>query len=105
MHTSLYKKALLTTDYLPIPNNSIDISALTITDKEKLLIKIEHFIKVEWYRYTMLLRSEQGKEMNVLSLHSIVLAKQFDEQQNGYVLDGYIAKNHPLMRVIKEQEL
>lgn len=105
MLTVYNKKDLLTEDFFPTAHPNIVMSALSKADREKLLIKIEHLIKAEWYRYTVLLRSDQGKEMNELSLHSIVLAKQFDEQQNGYVLDGYIAKNHPLMRVIKEQEL
>src|SRR5690625_6324819 len=105
MLTVYNKKDLLTEDFFPTAHPNIVMSALSKADREKLLIKIEHLIKAEWYRYTVLLRSDQGKEMNELSLHTIVLAKEFDEQQNDYVLDRYIAKNHPLMRVIKEQEL
>lgn len=105
MLTVYNKKDLLSEDFFPTTHPNIVMSALCKEHRDELLVKIEQLIKEEWYRYTVLLRSDQGKEMNELSLHSIVLEKRFDETKNGYVLDGYIAKEHPYMRIIKEQEL
>ncbi|MGM8365062.1 GTPase HflX [Virgibacillus sp. W0181] len=96
------KKDLLTGDFIPMNHPYISVSAFNDQDMTDLLIKIEHLLKQTWQLYTIYLAADKGKELHLLTTETIVIKRDFNEETNEYTVQGYMAQNHPLQRLIKE---
>lgn len=98
------KKDLLTEPFFAGNHPNVLISAYNETDIQTMLLKIEKNLKQEWEYFSVSLAVDQGRFMNQLDKHTIVVTKQFSEQKNLYELEGYIEQNNPLIGMIKEQK-
>lgn len=104
MLTVYNKKDLFTDTFIPIEHPYIAINAFDEDDIESLILKSEETLKKVWDTYHYLLNPDQGKMIHQLEEETIVTKKDFDEQLNQYVINGYIRKDHPLKSLLKEQE-
>ncbi|SFA75817.1 GTP-binding protein HflX [Lentibacillus halodurans] len=96
------KSDQLNTDFIPMQHPYIVISALDTTDIRHLLAKLEETLKNEWDSYTVHLRPDQGKLLHRLEQETIVTKRFFQEDENAYIIDGYIRQNHPMKSLMKE---
>lgn len=104
MLTVYNKKDLFTDTFIPIEHPYIAINAFDEDDIESLILKSEETLKKVWDTYHYFLNPDQGKMIHQLEEETIVTKKDFDEQLNQYVINGYIRKDHPLKSLLKEQE-
>src|SRR5699024_2937528 len=88
------KKDLLTEPFFAGNHTNVLISAYNETDIQTMLLKIEKNLKQEWEYFSVSLAVDQGRFMNQLDKHTIVVTKQFSEQKNLYELEGYIEQNN-----------
>lgn len=102
MLTVYNKTDLLEEELIPKLHPNVFTSAFKEDDIEKLIQKIEGIIKEHWPLYTVHLRADQGKEINELEIETIVTSKVFDENTNNFIIKGYMAEDHPLNRLLKE---
>ena len=102
MLTVYNKKDLIKEDLIPINHPCIFISAYEQWDIEQLLKKVEDILKAEWDRYSLNLNPEEGKTLHRLLRETIVHEKHFKEEENQYIVKGYIQSDHPLQRLLKE---
>lgn len=97
------KKDLRTTDLIPMNYPNFFMSAYSRADIQKLLLKVEDMLKKEWDSYAVNLNPDEGKTLHQLEHETIITNKFFDEETNQYVIQGYMQREHPLQRLIKEQ--
>ncbi|SHF53562.1 GTPase HflX [Ornithinibacillus halophilus] len=100
------KSDQFTNDLIPLSRPYFYMSALREEDMKQLLIKIEQVMKDEWNTYTVNLGPEQGKVLHQFEIDTIIEKKFFDEENNKYVISGWMRTNHPLeqyMKGIEEQ--
>lgn len=97
------KKDLRTTDLIPMNYPNFFMSAYSRADIQKLLLKVEDMLKKEWDSYAVSLNPDEGKTLHQLEHETIITNKFFDEETNQYVIQGYMQREHPLQRLIKEQ--
>lgn len=97
------KKDLLTDNFFPLNHPFILISAKEKEDIQLTLEKIEEVLMNEWQSYVVKLEPNQGKVISQLERESIITEKYFEENQNAYIIKGYINENHTLNKIIKEQ--
>lgn len=98
------KNDLVTNDYIPTEQPSLVMSAYNRDDLYKLLLTIENIFKEEWRHYHVMLQPDEGKSLHLLSMHTIVTNKYFDELKNTYVVEGYIPKKYPLETIIEGEK-
>lgn len=101
MLTVYNKIDLVERDFFPTEKPSIVMSAYEREDLYSLLIKMESLFKEEWTHYHVTLRPDQGKSLHLLSMHTIVSNKYFDDLKNKYVIEGFIPKKYPLEMMIE----
>lgn len=102
MLTVYNKRDLIEGEFIGTEHPHIIISAYDQADRERLLMKIEELLKQEWQFYSVNLPPNKGNIIYKLETNTIVTNKKFDEENNQYVVAGYIRENHPLQRIIKE---
>ncbi|MGM8213338.1 GTPase HflX [Virgibacillus sp. W0430] len=98
------KKDLLDEDFIPTSHPYIRTSAYSEMDIRNLLVNIEHILKEAWNLYTIHLHADKGKELHDLTQETIVTEKYFDEAVNKYIVEGYMKQDHPLQRLLKEND-
>jgi len=98
------KMDLVEDEFIPVLHPNITMNAFDETDIQALLLKIEAMLKESWEWYSVYLNPNEGKMIHQLSQETIVTKKYFDEEKNQYVINGYMATDHPLNRLLKEQE-
>ncbi len=103
MLTVYNKKDLLNDAFIPTNHPSIVMSAYNDEDINKLLQLIEKMIIEQWEYYKISIESTQIDLMYQLRKHSILINDAFMEDENKYMLEGYIAHNHPLQKYLKER--
>lgn len=103
MLTVYNKKDLIDSDFIAMNHPNILISALDKTDIQQLQVKIEGIIRDEWEWYSLNLASDQGKALNQLEHETIISERLFDQEQNEFVVKGYMRREHPLKSLLKEQ--
>lgn len=102
---TVYNKAdLLEEELIPKLHPNIFMSAFNEEDIERLTHKIEEVMLEHWPEYTIELTAAQGKELHELEMETIVTSKEFDEETNHYRITGHMAEDHPLNRLLKENE-
>lgn len=104
MLTVYNKNDLLEEELIPKLYPNIFMSAYKKRDIEELNQKIEQVIKNHWPAYTIHIQAHQGKELHELEMETIVTSKEFDEINNQYIINGHMPENHPLNRLLKENE-
>ncbi|GAA0611846.1 GTPase HflX [Virgibacillus siamensis] len=102
MLTVYNKKDILDDDFIGIDHPNILISALDEADITRLLLKVEAILKEEWEWYQVQLQPDQGKDLNRLQHETIVTNQTFNEAENGYSVEGFIRREHPLNSLMKE---
>lgn len=105
MLTVYNKKDKITSDFIPLHQPSIVISAYDEAELERLIIKTEETICENWEPYALRLPMNEAKKLHCLLNESIVKYNQFDEETNEYVVHGYISGEHPLQGFIKENNI
>jgi len=104
MLTIYNKKDLLKDeDFIPINHPYELISAHDTNDIQRVLGRIEAILIKEWQRYKVELDPGDGKLINKLTTASIVEDKQFDEEKNKYIMNGYLKADHALNHFLKEK--
>src|SRR5690625_2735697 len=98
------KKDLLDDDFIPILFPALLTNAFNDTDIEEIKKKIEDVLKENWNVYHLSVDSFDGKLLHQLDQETIVTEKAFNEDHNQYMIKGYMRENHPLNRLLKEQE-
>lgn len=104
MLTVYNKKDLMEDVVIPSSHPSIVISAYNSADIEKLIDKIEQLLTKEWDWYKIKLDPKDSKFLHHLDQETIVTDRNFDEENNQYVIEGYMRQEHPLKSLLKEQE-
>ncbi|WP_010649183.1 GTPase HflX [Oceanobacillus massiliensis] len=103
MLTLYNKKDLIQDDFIPLNHPYMLISAYEKEDIQRVLQKIEEILTSEWDSYHVVLTPDEGKLMNRITKETIVKNKAFDEDENHYILKGFIRKDHSLNSLLKEQ--
>jgi len=102
MLTVYNKKDLLMYEFIPFHHPYILINAFEETDLQRLVKKIESILIEKWDSYTVSLNPDEGKVIHDLNEETIITSKEFNEFTNQYIIAGYMKKDHPLQRLIKE---
>lgn len=89
-------------DFIPGETPYLIISAYDSEDITRLLQSIEEVLKEEWLHYEIRLAPQEGKTIDQLERETIVVDNQFDEESGEFIMEGYMNRNHPLIRLIKE---
>ncbi|MUK90728.1 GTPase HflX [Ornithinibacillus sp. L9] len=89
-------------DFIPMNRPYMVMSALQEADIEKFTFYVEEVLKDEWEHYIANLDPEEGKLINRLEQETIVEKKIFDEENNSYIIQGYVPPEHPLKSRLKE---
>lgn len=97
------KMDLVTGPFIPTNHPYIKISAYDQRDLKRLLAKVEAILKEVWDRYEIYINPDQGKLLHNLLQQTIVVKKTFLEENNQYMINGFIQQEHPLRHLIKEQ--
>ncbi|WP_249869706.1 GTPase HflX [Oceanobacillus saliphilus] len=103
MLTLYNKKDLIKDDFIPINHPYMLMSAFDKNDIQAVLQRIEEILKEDWDSFTIVLNPEEGKLINKISSETIIKNKAFNEEENNYVISGYIRENHSLNSLLKEQ--
>lgn len=98
------KKDLLDDDFIPMLFPALLTNAFNDNDIEEIKTKIEDVLKENWNAYHISVDSFDGKLLHQLDQETIVTEKAFNETHNQYMIKGYMRENHPLNRLLKEQE-
>ncbi|WP_085992340.1 GTPase HflX [Oceanobacillus senegalensis] len=101
MLTVYNKRDLTEEDVIPLQHPYIFISAYESEDLEKLLYKIESVLRELWEEYSVEIEPENGNALVKLERNTIVTDKQFDEDENKYIIQGYKNINDPLIYITK----
>ncbi|HEY4601640.1 MAG TPA: GTPase HflX [Cerasibacillus sp.] len=99
MLTVYNKKDKFKEDLIPMAQPAIIISAYESDDFERLLLKIETVLKQIWEPFTIRLEPDRGSILFQLLNETIIEEKYFNEQNNQYVISGYMRENSPLNRL------
>ncbi|SDQ58625.1 GTP-binding protein HflX [Virgibacillus subterraneus] len=102
MLTVYNKYDKIDTDFIAMNHPNILVSAFDQEDIQKLQIKIEEILKDEWDWYKLDLTPDQGKMLNRLEHETIISDRFYEEEQNEYVVEGYMRQEHPLKSLLKE---
>lgn len=98
------KKDLIKNELIPTDRPYISMNAFNSDDIHSLIVKIENILKQEWDYYQIQLNPDEGRLIHQLDQETIVTKKYFNEENNQYMIDGYIQKNHPLKGLLEEKE-
>ena len=98
MLTIYNKSDQLTEDFLPMLKPSIVVSALVEEDQQKILEETEKLIKKIWSRYKVTIPADQGKLLQQYKQHSIIVEEVFLDEEQAYLVEGYLPEEHPLVR-------
>lgn len=102
---TVYNKSdLLEVEHIPKQHPYVRISAYNSDDLDRLVHKIEQIITEHWSPYTVYLQPNEGKALHQLEMETIVRTKEFDEHNDRYIVTGFMATDHPLNRLLKENE-
>jgi|SRR5690625_358268 len=101
MLTVYNKKDLLTKPFVPVSHPNIVISAYDSNDIENLMQLIEQKIIEQWEHYEIMIDHSNIDLMYQLRNQTIMMKEDFDEDNNVYLLEGYIAHDHPLQKYLK----
>ncbi len=96
------KNDRIDTNFIATNHPNILVSAFDQQDIQKLQIKIEEILKDEWDWYKADLTPDQGKMLNRLEHETIISDRFYEEEQNKYVVKGYMRQEHPLKSLLKE---
>ncbi|MGP4107069.1 GTPase HflX [Virgibacillus sp. L01] len=96
------KNDRIDTDFIATNHPNILVSAFDQKDIQKLQLKIEEILKDEWNWYKIDLSPDQGKMLNRLEHETIISDRFYEEEQNEYVVKGYMRQEHPLKSLLKE---
>lgn len=102
MLTVYNKIDLVNNDFIAMNHPNIHISAFEPDDAERLLVKLEAVLSEEWEWYKLRISPDQGKTLSRLDHETIVNERYFSEEDNQYMVTGYMRQNHPLKRLLKE---
>jgi len=97
------KRDRFTDAFIPSESPHLIISAYDSNDIEALRNKMEDLLKHEWSFYRIELAPDEGRNIDLLERETIVTANRFDEENGKFILQGYMKKDHPLKRLMKEQ--
>lgn len=97
------KKDLFNHEFIPSHFPYLTTDAFNENDIHNIKIKIEDVLKENWDWYNIYLNAYEGKLIHQLGKETIVTKKAFVEENNQYIINGYIRKDHPLKRLLKEQ--
>lgn len=104
MLTVYNKKDLIIDEFIPTLYPNILIHAHDKEDINKLLMETENILRKEWESYALAIDPSEGTTIYRLEQQTIVIDKHYDAPSNQYVVQGYIQKDHPLHRLIKENQ-
>ncbi|MFB4167408.1 GTPase HflX [Virgibacillus sp. JSM 102003] len=90
------------TDFIAMNHPNILVSAFDQNDILKLQLKIEKILRDEWDWYKTDLTPDQGKMLNRLEHETIISDRFYEEEQDKYVVKGYMRQEHPLQSLLKE---
>lgn len=97
------KKDLMDETFIPTHFPSVIISAFDKDDINKLILKTEEAIKDTWDSYRLTLEPSEAGLVNQLSRETIVVDQSFNDETNQYLISGYMQKDHPIQRLLKEK--
>ncbi|SEN54127.1 GTP-binding protein HflX [Amphibacillus marinus] len=102
---TLYNKAdLIGADLVPLNKPALTISAFVQSDRQKVLHETEALIKENWTAYTFKVSPDQGKRLQLLKQHSIITSEHFLEDEDVYLVKGFLPEEHPLMSTEEQKE-
>ena len=104
MLTVYNKKDLIKGSFIPMNHPYMLMSAYDSDDVQAVLKKIEEIMIKEWNSYNVMLDPENGKLINKITKETIIKNKAFDEENNNYIISGFIRKDHSLNSLLKEQQ-
>ncbi|MDY0405799.1 GTPase HflX [Virgibacillus sp. 179-BFC.A HS] len=95
------KKDLLEEEVISFAHPYIVISAWSDDGIQMLKQKIETELKMLWQPYEIYLPAENGSVIHHLRRKSIIVTNFFDENQEKYLINGYIKDDNVLQSVLK----
>ncbi|MFZ3579800.1 GTPase HflX [Virgibacillus sp. DJP39] len=103
MLTIYNKKDKIDAEFIPNNRPYIVISAFDKEDLTKLYTKIESLLESEWDWYSTMLDPNEGKMINRLAHETIMKKREFNEDLDQYLVNGFIKQDHPIQNMLKEQ--
>lgn len=90
-------------DFIPTAGgDTIQMSAFSETDRERLKIKIEQMMRRRMIKYEVILPGYEGKRLARLKRETILTEMAYDEETELYKCKGYVFPDHPLAGQIKD---
>ncbi|MFS0751756.1 GTPase HflX [Oceanobacillus sp. 1P07AA] len=82
---------------------NILISAYDEEDLHHMLLQVESILKEEWDFYTTHVHPGNGDLLYRLKTETLITNREFNEEKEQYVVQGYVRQNHPLNRLVEEK--
>ncbi|MFC0525020.1 GTPase HflX [Pontibacillus salicampi] len=98
------KKDLLDEQFMPVSLPAITISAHDPIDIKRLFAKIEEVLKEEWEPFQTYVNPSEGAYLHRITRHSIVTDRDFLEEEELYMIRGYIHPEHPIYQQIRQEK-
>ncbi|KGX88357.1 GTPase HflX [Pontibacillus litoralis] len=96
MLTVYNKMDLVTETFVPVSVPHITISAYQMDDIHRLFKRIEEVILKQFVAYQLYVKPSEADYLHRLSRQSIVTEQTFLEEQELYIVKGYIHTEHPM---------
>nr|WP_223154938.1 GTPase HflX [Alkalibacillus aidingensis] len=102
---TVYNKSDLNSEsFIPYTTPHILMSALDNEDLHRLKLTIEQTLMDVWESYEVKLKSSKGKLINQLKRDTIITTETFNEDDETYVIEGFVSKDSPLYTNITQSE-
>ncbi|MCP3026035.1 GTPase HflX [Halobacillus sp. A5] len=82
--------------FIPDADPYVTASVQDVIDINRITAKIETVLTEEWEYYYTFVEASSGKQIQQIKNHSIVSSLHFNEEREGYYIEGYIHPAHPL---------
>ncbi|WP_077596423.1 GTPase HflX [Oceanobacillus kimchii] len=90
-------------DFIANQFPNVLISAYDENDLYHMMLQIESILKEEWGFYTTHVHPEEGDLLYRLKTETLITHREFNEEKEQYVVQGFVRYNHPLNRLVEEK--
>ncbi|AJD91094.1 GTPase [Jeotgalibacillus malaysiensis] len=90
------KEDLLSSEFVADRSDPFVLMSAAKKESNKVLVEIEKEVKQQFVPYNMTVSSDDGKVLAQLKKESMLLKLSFIEEEEHYLAEGYISKDHPL---------
>ncbi|MFD1336198.1 GTPase HflX [Oceanobacillus iheyensis] len=88
-------------DFIANQFPNVLISAYDENDLQHMMLQVESILKEEWNFYTTHVHPEKGDLLYRLKTETLITNREFNEEKEEYVVQGFVRHNHPLNRLVE----